>query len=300
MKRPNLFILGAPKCGTTALTNWLSRHPNIFVPYVKEPHYFCEEYRLTASLETYERLFLDADAGTHRYAVDASVWHLFSSTAVENILRYSPEARFVVMVRNPLTMVPSMHGHHRYNGNELIEDLSEAWQLRGARSAGQKIGVRDGYLQPQHLAYHESCALGWQLQRLFSQVARERVHVIVLEDIVVDANLVYTGVLDFLGLPEAHSFDLERVNAAKTRRAFWLDTLVLRLAALKQRLGITGRLGLLAWLRRWNTKGAVRPALTPRLQHEMAVAFRDDVALLGQLLGRDLTHWLTAELRDGA
>ena len=37
-----LFIVGAPRCGTTTMARWLQAHPQILFPFVKEPHFFCQ------------------------------------------------------------------------------------------------------------------------------------------------------------------------------------------------------------------------------------------------------------------
>jgi hypothetical protein len=293
MKRPNLFILGAPKCGTTALATWLSAHPEVFVSPVKEPHYFCEDHRLTPTLGAYEALFSEADPQRHRWVCEASVWHLFSDTAVPNILRYAPEARFIVMVRSPLDMAPSMHEQHRFNGDELVPDFAEALALDATRNQGNPEGVRPGYPEPRHLAYFRSCALGWQLERLFERVPRERVHVIVFDDLARDASGTHADVLAFLGLPAMPLADAGKVNAAKRRKSFLLDAWVLQLAKVKQRLGIKARFGLLAGIRRWNITPHRRAPLPYPLLRMMGERYAADVALLGRLLGRDLAPWLT-------
>lgn len=59
MKKPNLFILGAPKCGTTSLANWLGEHPRVFMSPMKEPYYFNKDhsYSRVENLKSYENLF---------------------------------------------------------------------------------------------------------------------------------------------------------------------------------------------------------------------------------------------------
>lgn len=297
MKRPNLFILGAPKCGTTALATWLSGHPEVFVSPVKEPHYFCEDHRLTPTLEAYEGFFAEADPRRHRWVCEASVWYLFSDTAVPNILDYSPDARFIVMVRNPLDMAPSMHEQHRFNGDELVPGFAEALALNDTRAQGNPAGVRPDYPEPAHLAYFRSCALGWQLQRLCERVPRERLHVIVYDDLADDAQGAYTGVLAFLGLPAMPLADVRKINSAKRRKSFLLDAWVLKLARMKQRLGISARFGLLAGVRRWNIRPHRRAPLPRKLLRMMSARYAPDVRTLGRLLGRDLKSWLTARER---
>lgn len=293
MKRPNLFVLGAPKCGTTALARWLAAHPDVYVSPVKEPHYFCDEHRRTPTLEAYERLFAGAGPQTP-WVCEASVWYLFSPTAVPNILRYSPDARFVVMVREPTSMAASMHEQHRFNGNELVDDLEAALALNDTRRDGAHDGIRAAYEPAVHLAYYETCALGAQLERLFALVPRDRVHVIVFDDLQRDPVGVHAGVLRFLDLPPTAPPSLERVNAAKERRHPWLDALVLRAAGVKNRLGITRRLGLLAALRRRNVRYRERAAIPASLVATMRDRFANDTVILSRMLERDLVaEWDT-------
>ena len=70
-RRPDFFILGAPKCGTTALSEYLRQHPRVFVSRPKEPHYFCADFDYyyapgQRSEEHYLRLFAEAGRGPPR------------------------------------------------------------------------------------------------------------------------------------------------------------------------------------------------------------------------------------------
>ena len=63
MTRPNFFIVGAPKCGTTALSEYLREHPNAFLCQPKEPHYFATDFpthRYVTKEEAYLKLFREA------------------------------------------------------------------------------------------------------------------------------------------------------------------------------------------------------------------------------------------------
>jgi sulfotransferase family protein len=133
---PNFFILGAPKCGTTSLARWLGDHPNIFMAPQKEPHFFnTDDRRGVATLVEYEDLFRNAQR-EHVAVGEASVWYLSSSQAVRNILQYNPNARFIVMVRNPIEMAPALHGEMLISGLECIKDFSRAWNAQEERRQG--------------------------------------------------------------------------------------------------------------------------------------------------------------------
>ena len=116
MRKPNFFIVGGPKCGTTSLWSWLRTHPDIFMSHLKEPNFFNSDDNLGISgLTEYEALFRDARV-SHTAVGEASVWYLSSPVAVQNILRFEPEARFIVLLRNPIEMAVAMHSQMLIGG----------------------------------------------------------------------------------------------------------------------------------------------------------------------------------------
>ena len=150
---PNLFILGAPKCGTTALASWLGEHHLVYMPNTKEPHHYSSEYCLTPDRSAYEAIY--RNWSDELWGIDASVWQLYSPNAIPNILRERDDARFIVMLRSPMQMIPSMHSQQVFNGNELEPDIGKALALNEARIEGKKAKVLSGY-PSDHLAYYHS------------------------------------------------------------------------------------------------------------------------------------------------
>jgi len=114
---PDFFVVGAPRCGTTALCRYLARNPQICVSRPKEPHYFTRMKELPTAEEVrrdYIDYFFDHRTEAHRVAGEGSVSYLYLPGVIENILHYNPQARFVAIVRNPLTMLPSYHQRMQY------------------------------------------------------------------------------------------------------------------------------------------------------------------------------------------
>jgi hypothetical protein len=224
---------------------------------------------------------------------EASTSYLFSKTAVPGILAYAPDARFMVMIRSPLEMAHALHDEQLYQGDEDIADFTKAWSLQGERAAGHSIpaSCRDAQL----LQYGPFCRLGEQLDRLYGLVPRTRVHVAVLDDVKVDAGAEYSRVLEFLGLCD----DARRIfpihNASKRRRSGVLARAIRKVGAARRALGPTYRgLGLLNRVSSWNRVARQRPRLSPDTERELSHYFRDDLALLSDLMNRDLTDWLRA------
>jgi hypothetical protein len=291
-RRPNLFILGAPKCGTTSLAHWLSGHPGIFMSPVKEPKFFNTDARTVGgfSKEEYERLFLGADE-THRWLAEGSTAYLRSTTAVSNILAYAQDPRFVICVRNPVEMVVSLHGERIKQGVETETGFEQAWRLQESRQQGRLVPRL--CVEPSDLLYGPICRVGHQLERVLAQAGADRVIVVVLDDIRADPAREYRRVLDFLGLP-----DDGRTRFSAENKALYLPPLLagcLRFAALaKQLLRIRAGTGVTALARRALGRPPAKSPLSPELRNELRTYFRDDVSKLSAILGRDFSHWLDA------
>ena len=134
MKKPDFFIVGAPKCGTTALAEYLRQHPDVFFSDPKEPCYFCNDFprkRYVESESDYTALFRKAKSGS--ILGEGSVWYLYSECAIENIYQFNPNAKIIAMIRNPVDLVYSLHSQLVYSGEETISDFEEAWDIQYKR-----------------------------------------------------------------------------------------------------------------------------------------------------------------------
>src|SRR5580704_12378804 len=113
---PDFFLVGHQKSGTTAMWEMLRRHPQIFLPRVKEPRYFAFDLRsqiqapsvlYRETLEGYQRLFAGARAA--QLAGDGSPQYLRSRVAAREIARVQPGARIVAILREPTSFLRSFH-----------------------------------------------------------------------------------------------------------------------------------------------------------------------------------------------
>ena len=295
MKRPNFFIIGAPKCGTTSFAAWLAEHPKIYMSPLKEPHHFNdEEPDGIRNLREYESLF--EGAGEQHVAVgEASVRYLYSGCAVSNILRYAPDARFIVMIRNPVEMAPSLHEQRLFSLNEDVQDFETAWKLQAERALGHFLP--QGCLVPARLQYGAYCRLGEQLDRLLQKVPRERCKFILLDDIRRDPRAVYLDVLQFLGVPDDGRKSFPKMNVAKDRRSRAMARFITGLGRLKKRMGFSPvkGWGLLNRINRWNRAERPRPSISPTMKQVLIAYYRDDIRKMETILGRDLGKWLSLE-----
>ena len=124
--RPNFFIVGAPKCGTTALHAYLDAHPEIFMSHYKEPRFFGSDLRQRRRPTKSQYFSCFARARNEKRVGEASVLYLYSKCAAAEIKEFCPEARIIIMLRDPVEMLHSKHSQSIFSGNEVINDFEEA------------------------------------------------------------------------------------------------------------------------------------------------------------------------------
>jgi hypothetical protein len=291
---PNFFIIGAPKSGTTALSEYLRQHPNVFFSNPKEPEFHASDFdgRVFEHESDYLRLFDAADPSRHLAIGEGSVVYIFSRVAVPNILRVQPEARFIVMLRNPADLVLSLHAQLLIQGNENIPVFLDAWHAEADRRQGKSIPV--GCRDPKWLYYSEWGRLGTQLKRVCQVVPGARLKVILFDDFARDARAVYLDVLHFLGLPDDGRTEFPKVNERRSLKSVRFQAVLgagMRLW-LPLRTKLTGGRGFGAGtlLTRWNAAPVEKKPL-PEIRNMLADTYKDEVLLLEDLLGRDLRSW---------
>ncbi|WP_131111869.1 sulfotransferase domain-containing protein [Sulfuricystis thermophila] len=291
MKKPNFFIIGAPKCGTTSWASWLASHPQVFMSPMKEPQHFSADLRvLIPRRADYERLFRNA-TDRHRAVGEASATYLFSEAAVPHIERYVDHPKYIICLRNPVEMAYSLHEQMVVSGMEDVLEFERAWVLSEARFRGEQVSRWCD--APKILAYGRMCKLGEQLLRLYRTVPKDRVHTILLDDVRRDARAEYLKVLAFLGLDDDGRCEFPVENPAKTLRSFALNRTVQALARFKYRLRIYHiGLGILDAIAKKNMKYRPRVPMRPDTRRELEEFFREDIKLLEELLERRL-GWIS-------
>jgi hypothetical protein len=290
MRKPNFFILGAPKCGTTSLWSWLRTHPNVFMSDMKEPSFFNYDDHLGISnLSDYEELFRDATDSDVAVG-EASVFYLSSPVAVQNILQYQPEARFIVLVRNPIEMAVALHSEMLISGYENTPSFRTAWHLQGERRQGRRIPAFGG--PPRCFLYGDVCSLGAQLQRLLDVAKVNRVLTVVLDDIQENPRREYLKILAFLGLSDDGRVNFQEENTARIVRWPWLVRFQFITWQVKKKLHINFGPKLLGSIYSRNVVAAERPELDENTYNLLKEYFSRDVDLLGGLIGRNLRPWM--------
>ncbi len=306
------FIVGAPRCGTTAMSKYLKHHPSISFSSPKETNFFLTanpKLAPAALAAQFTDAFFDPVDGRTTTLGEGSVSTLYSREAIERVLACFPQARLIVMLRNPVNLLHSYHARLIYMRQETETDFAAAWNLQDQRAAGRS--VPRSCFDPRMLQYREVGRLGHYTAQLFDLAGRDRCLPILYHDLRADTGAVYRQVLDFLGLPDDGRTDFRVKNKQRQfKSAFWQDlysgTLlgpVGRLLAKQPRhLARLSRVtrNFRKGLKRSNANEVTLPPLDPDLAAMLRTYFTEDIQRLSKLLERDLSDWLKAPEPDPA
>jgi hypothetical protein len=299
-RTPDFFIVGHHKSGTTALYEMLRRHPQIYMPALKEPRYFASDLRsvfepvrsgrLPETLPEYLALFDEATEG--QLKGEASPSYLRSRVAASAIAEVQPDARIIAILREPLSFVRSLH-------LQLLQDHVETeTDLR--RAIAREELIRDGRRirrYTDHLNYVE------QLCRYHAVFPPEQVLVLIYEDFRADNRATVATVLRFLGVDDGAEIETLEANPSVRVRSPRLHRAMRRLYAgrgpaaslLKRAIKIATpqrlQRGALQTLRRRLLFGAPRET-DEELALELRRRFKPEVVALSEYLARDLvSQW---------
>lgn len=293
MRKPDFFIVGAAKCGTTALYEYLSQHPDIFMSAEKEPAYFCTDLNpLRRSEEEYLQLF--SDAASQKRIGEASSSYLYSKQAAIEIKNFCPASRIIVMLRNPVDMLHARHAQMYYHCIEDIEDFGEALAAEQDRKEGRRPARPEHSIQ--HLFYRETAKYTDQINRYLDLFPADRVKVIIFDDFKSETARVYRDVCQFLDVDPTFQPTFRVVNENRKIRNRFLQELLEVPGPALRRIGrpLTPRWlrhKVMNELRQINSTTEPRKPLDVDLRRALQAELRPEVMRLSQLLNRDLSHW---------
>lgn len=269
---PSFVIVGAAKAATTWIVHQLQHHPGVYLPG-PEPHYFSTEYERGPAW--YAAWFADAGAG--QVIGEKSADYLAHPEAAARLAALLPEARLIVQLRNPI--------------ERAYSDYCMLYR-RGAVAAAPADYLRQGATLPRFLEdglYHR------HLGRFLDVFARERIALLLHEDIKHAPEAAIASVCDHIGIPPriAAAEVAARVNDGETPM---LPLALRRLLAPVKEAAAPFRNQ--RWFKAAHAAMA-RPTRYPPLTAELRLRLRDfyaaDIERLGPLLGRDVSGWLAVK-----
>ena len=271
--KPNFLIIGGMKCGTTALTEYLKAHPDVFIASPKEMHFFDRNYE--NGWDWYESHFVNA---TGFKAVGESTAHYsYDEAAHERIARRLPDARLIMMVRDPVERAHSQYWHARTRGREHLT-FSESLEAEPGRLASGNEVDRWTY------SYVDRGNYARQLRSLMQHFDHSRIHVVILEELQRDPAQTYQKICRFLNVDDEQVPDIvgQKVNPFVRHRSTVLRRVTGSMPGLMRRA--VGKL---------NRVSGVYPDLDGETRQALAKEFARSNSELAKLIGRDLSTWWT-------
>lgn len=296
---PNFLIIGSAKSGTTALFEYLAQHPEAFLSEPKEPHFLAMEgqplefrgpgddqmmnTKAITSFDRYQAIF--AKTGGAKAVGEASVSTMYYPQSVAGIKKYMPGAKLICMLRQPADRAYSAYSFLHMRMFETVNSFAAGLEAEPQR-------IRDNWHHMWH--YHRAGLYYDQLKPYFDAFDAKQIRVYIFEEFRKDPHAVLRDCFEFLEIdptfvplqePSPHVSGIPKSKLLQTiyMRSIWLRSVIRSMVpiSLKRRLQ-----------KRWNKMNLARVPLDPNLRASLTDRFRDDIAKLEKLLGRDLSIWL--------
>lgn len=293
---PDFFIVGAPRSGTTSLYEYLGQHPQTHLADPKEPHFLANDLDsgsypdslyFVRELDPYLALF--SGAGRDQLAGEGSTSYLSSTLAARNIRQLNPQARIIVMLREPTDMLASFHRRRLFSGSEDIERFDEALAAEPERRLGRRLPPHARNIPA--LFYREMGRYADQVERFLAVFPRDQILFLVFDDFRVEPLAAYRQTVGFLGMDPSLEPELTIENATRAIRSRRMQRLLLDPGLIK-----VGRALLPSGLHRRvrplidavNSRGGRDSNPGHSAQGVLREELRPQVTRLGELVGRDL------------
>lgn len=285
--RPNLFIVGAPKSGTTLLYHFLNNHPEAFMSEPKETNFFSyvpiKKQKLyydaekIQTLEQYEQLFSEAKG--RKVIGEGSVSYLFYPNVAPDLFQYNPEANIIVLLRNPV---------ERALSHFLMDS-----RLGFIQDSAEDIFYKNSKHKNAHLWFQQVFELGLystQLKRYFEYFPEKQIHIFFYDEIKKDTNAFFQEFCDKLELSHVQfKFSSSNRNAFEAPKGKAIASLYKseRLRQLSKFLIPKSLVGKIK--ETFFTKE--KPTFSEQFLKDLDLYYADSIRELEQMLDRPLDQW---------
>lgn len=268
---PSFLIIGVPKAGTTSLAAYLDEHPDVFISRKKEVHFFDRHYDL--GLDWYRDHFAASDRAA---AIgEATPTYIYNDAAIPRIAEALPDARLIVLLRNPVDRAYSNYWYQRSLG----------YERRGFAAAVDQE-MQDPNVKPfRHLRRGRYLPY---LERVCQYMPRGALHVALFEDLRDHPKEVFGDVCRFIEIDDA---TIPTVVGRVEKQTTLLRSDRLRASILKHKVWKRLPERFTYWIDSLNRVDKTYPAMEPALRARLVEWFREPNRALGEWLGRDLSVW---------
>jgi hypothetical protein len=291
--KPNFFLIGAPKCGTTTVADWLSQNDQCFFSEIKEPHYYADKYVAKynknfnqKNKEEYLKLF-EKSTENHIAIGEGSTHYLREEKSLQKIYNDNPNAKIIVCLRNPVDMARSLHSHLVWWGREQYEDFEKGWKMQNIRKTGKKI-LPWAY-NPETLQYAEMCKTGTQIQKLVNIFPKEQIIFITIDEIKNHPQKTYEEICSFLKINQNQIIQKNIKNVSKIRKHHILNLILQAIASKKRLPSVVAKI-----INKINNKNTTlkKPKKINETEREILTRFfSEEVKLIEKITKKDLNNW---------
>lgn len=289
---PNLFIVGAPRSGTTSLYHYLRQHDNIFFSAKKEPRHFQWDYykhdwykniknNSYSKKEDYLKLF--ETSGNYKYYAEASPSYLYAYKSASQIKNEYPDAKILIILRNPIDRCFSNYTLRFTRGVEKLsfeECLEYELPFLEKRREGSRHFIREGLYSEGINAY--------------KKVFGENVKIFLHDDLKSDANSLISSILDFLELEDNNKIYTNFISMQSKikKNAFYLRFKKLKVVRIFLSLiPLNIRFTLKTFL---NSKVFNKDfKMNVDTRKKLINIYKYDILKTSKLINKDLNHWLS-------
>jgi hypothetical protein len=287
--RPNFFIAGVPKAGTTSLYEYLRQHPQIFMPgNSKEPCYFVHGYGVE-KWDDYLSLF--KNAGDKKAIGESSSVYCYCEESAGWIKSALGDVKIIILLRNPARRAFSLYGWMVREGYEDAPTFAEALEREPVRLQDRLFRSQCPQFFPDYL-YFTTGLYFEQVNRCFETFGRERVKVYIFEEFIKQPVTVCQDVFRFLEVDASFVPKLEVHNEGRIPKSiawqYWLRAEQVRQRPFFPR---KWRRSSIKRLTAWNIRLGSKPQAEKQLLEALTVRYRENIERLEKLLGRDLSIW---------
>jgi len=284
----DFFIVGAPKAGTTSLYHYLNEHPQVEMSSQKEPDYFSDEAihqqgmyygkNRVNTLDNYESLFVQKESVVYG---DGSVSYLFYDNVAEDIKKYNPNAKIIIMLRNPIERAFS-----HYLMDYRLGLISDSFENILAKKSKHK----NAHLFYQQ--YIEVSKYAKQIQRYLDFFEKDNILVIDYEDFKKNVSKTVDQVYSFLNISAEFAADINTKHNTFTMPKNKVIRFIYSFVFLRKILTFLFPIYLVKNIRVLLFKADKKPELLKETRSQLRIIFNDDIKKLEEVLGKNYSKWI--------
>lgn len=313
-KEPNFFVIGAAKCGTTTLYDFLEQHPDVYMSPIKEPHFFCSDIRIENFSDEYKKYVFSRGINIQEYVTgnmskkywewyvedfetylklfknvkdekaigEISNGYLFSSVSAQEIKSKYPQAKIIMILRNPVSRA---YSHYLAN----VRDGRTTLPLRQEIEA-DLLKTNKGWCVAHN--YVEMGLYYEQVKRFLDTFPKEQVLIFLNDDLKTDAAAIGEKLFSFIGVNTAAAINYsKKQNEAKMPKSAGLIKYLTQ-TGLKRKIFRALPDSIQTKIKPYFFKEGKIPKMSEEDNQWLMSIFKEDIEITQTLINRDLRTWL--------